>query len=87
LIALALFVFCWFIPFFGSDSAFDIFGDDITAIIHSNFPFRNVTADDITPIICIALLFAAMSIVFAWVIQCVIVAIRTKWRNQACEAA
>ena len=77
-IALALFFTCWFIPFFDVKdwhaSAFGIWVEVLGDAFRGELSFFWA----IGPFFLYACCFAVPSIIFAWVIQCIVVIVKTK---------
>jgi hypothetical protein len=69
-IALTFFAASWFIPIMGSDSVFDVF-HRYGAYVFGYYP--------------VIFLLAVISIVFSWVVQCLIVIMRHKLRDKRPE--
>jgi len=81
-IALALFVGSWFIPFMDIKgwhaSPFGVFREVAGDVIHGDLPLGNAIAGAFIPLTVLAFVFGVASIIFAWVVQCVVVIIRGK---------
>ena len=88
-IAVAFFVTFWCIPWMdvkGSCSPFDILHELVSDLVHGSLPFDNLMSG-FGGLAVLAVILCIPSVVLAWVIQCVVVIIRTKLRDKQREKA
>jgi len=87
-IAVALFMTIWCIPFMDmkeeATSPFDIFHELFNDLIHGSLPIGN-TVSGFGGLAVLAFYLGIPSVILAWVIQCVVVIIRTKLRDKKLE--
>ena len=83
-ITAALFVIIWCIPFLwvkGPTSPFDISRELVADLIHGWLPIDNIV-NGFMGLTVLALILGIPAVILAWVIQCVIVVLRTKLRDK-----